>query len=296
MPPRKGKKPVPPRRSCENMTQSEPTANSSTIPTSNRARNNSLKAKENEAIDRDIAAGRIEQLSGNDDDDDDDVPETQFEPQFEPRFEPQLPQLSSIPSSPRRSPSLSQLPLRPTMTESQMMSNPFCLSNDDSQEADPIEYGIHITIKYDNKILFSNTRWFEKFDCSVYNKMSKIEMTEVDKASTAKGRTKHQDGPWRVVLDIKKTGKTSTVANIGNWIDLLKVVNPLLVKKSATVMKIECLWSRVEATSPASSPAKRVPKRGRTNTIDDNDDVSSSLASFTDAGRLKARVCLFITL
>jgi len=42
-------------------------------------------------------------------------------------------------------------------------------------------------------------------------------------------------------LDIKKARKTSTVANIGDWIDLLKVVNPLLVKKSAIVMKIDCL-------------------------------------------------------
>ena len=67
MPPKKGKKPVP-CCSYENMTQPESTANSSTIQTSIRAQNNRLKAKENEAIDKDIAVGRIEQLSSNNDD------------------------------------------------------------------------------------------------------------------------------------------------------------------------------------------------------------------------------------
>ena len=129
MPPKKGKKPVP-RRSRENMTQPESTANSSTIRTSNRAQNNRLKAKENEVIDKDIAVGRIEQLS-SDDDDDYDVPETQFETQFEP----QLPQLSSMPSLLKQLPSLLQLSFQPTMTESQIMSipNPFLLSDNNSQ-------------------------------------------------------------------------------------------------------------------------------------------------------------------
>jgi hypothetical protein len=42
-------------------------------------------------------------------------------------------------------------------------------------------------------MLFSNTQWFERLDCYVYNKVLKIETDEVDKASTAKGRTKHKD-------------------------------------------------------------------------------------------------------
>jgi hypothetical protein len=120
-------------------------------------------------------------------------------------------------------------------------SDLFDLSNNENLDADPIEYGIQITVKYDGKMLFSNTQWFERLDRYVYDKLLKIETDEVDKASTAKGRTKHQDRLWRVTIGIKKTNKTSTVADIGNWIDLLKVLNPLLVKKSNTVMKVKCL-------------------------------------------------------
>ena len=90
-------------------------------------------------------------------------------------------------------------------------------------------------------MLFLNTQWFERLDHYVYNKVQKIETDKVDRASTAKGRTKHRDGPWRVTIGIKKTNKTSTVADVGDWIDLLKVLNPLLVKKSDTIMKVECL-------------------------------------------------------
>ena len=111
MPPKKGKKPVP-RHSCENITQPESTANSSTIRTSIRAQNNRLKAKENEAIDKDIAVGRIEQLS-SDNDNDYNVPKTQFETQFEP----QLPQLLLMPLLLRQLPSLLQLSFQPIITE-----------------------------------------------------------------------------------------------------------------------------------------------------------------------------------
>jgi hypothetical protein len=186
----------------------------------------------------------------------------------------------------------------------QTQADPFDygLSDHESLDADPIEHGIQITVKYDGKMLFSNTRWFERLDRHVYDKVLKIETDEVDRASTAKGRTKHRDGPWRVTIGIKKTNKTSTVADIGDWIDLLKVLNPLLVKKSDTVMKVECSWSRVEPTSPSSSPVKRTTKRVRTNTIDDNEVPASTIDLTIDAvspvavlGRSKPRVSLSLT-
>jgi hypothetical protein len=70
-------------------------------------------------------------------------------------------------------------------------SQPNPLSNMDE---DPVEYGIQLTVKYDNKILFSNARWFQKLGRLVINKLIQIETNEVDRASIAKGRTKHRNG------------------------------------------------------------------------------------------------------
>jgi hypothetical protein len=110
----------------------------------------------------------------------------------------------------------------------------------------------------------------------------RIETDEVDKVSTAKGRTKHQDGPWRVGTGAKRNNKTSTVADIRDWIDLLKVVKPLLAKKSEVIMRIECLWSRVQHTSPSSSPVKPTTKRARADTIDEDAALATDLTSETD--------------
>jgi hypothetical protein len=119
----------------------------------------------------------------------------------EPELESQLPRLPSLSPSPSPPPSqiLTQTqtlhrPAEPTQTQSQALpfqSDPF--DSSDYESLDAVEYGIHITVKYDGKMLFSNTRWFEQLDHHVYDKVLKIETDEVDKASTAKGRTKHRD-------------------------------------------------------------------------------------------------------
>ena len=118
---------------------------------------------------------------------------------IEPESEPEPPPPSPSPG-----------PFLPTQIHSQALRRPaeiiqtqVQLSNQPNPDPfsdleDPIEYGIQITIRYDKQILFSNTQWFQQLNRHVYNKLVRIETDEVDKASTAKGRTKHQDGPWRV--------------------------------------------------------------------------------------------------
>jgi hypothetical protein len=105
-----------------------------------------------------------------------------------------------------------------------------------------------------------------------------------------------------VTISIKKTNKTSTVADVGDWIDLLKVLNLLLVKKSDTIMKVECLWFRVEPISPSSPLVKRTTKWVRTNTIDDDEVLASTIDLTIDivspiavSGRSKPQVSLFLT-
>lgn len=95
----------------------------------------------------------------------------------------------------------------------------------------------------------------------------------------------------------KRNNRTSTVADIGDWIDLLKVVKPLLSEQSKTIMRIECLWSRVQHTSPSSSPVKPTTKRARADTIDEDTaleiDLTSDGASLPSvASKTKPRVCL----
>ena len=95
----------------------------------------------------------------------------------------------------------------------------------------------------------------------------------------------------------KRNNKTSTVADIRDWIYLLKVVKPLLAKKSEVIMRIECLWSRVQHTSPSSSPVKPTTNRARAETIDEDAalaiDLTSDDASLPSvASKTKPRVCL----
>jgi hypothetical protein len=56
-----------------------------------------------------------------------------------------------------------------------------------------IEYSIQLTIQYNKHVLYLNTQFYQQLDCSVYIKLVRFETEEVNKVSTAKRKTKHQN-------------------------------------------------------------------------------------------------------